>query len=820
MINKKYKYFLWLLLPILGSCIGTKHLKENEKLLYRQGIQGHDEIDAERLRELYAKKANRKILGLPISPLVGVYYWGARKYNKEKYVAKREAVIKRFDNKIAKATSQRKINNFQFRKQKKVNRITKMVEDGNLRMQWGEPIAVYDSSLIHLTTVRFHDYLFSKGYFYNTVTSKASTLGKLVSVSYRINSGMPYYIDSVFYQVTDTVILKLIKGNSNATLIKKGDKYDADKFTRERERIDLLLKDHGYYDFSRQYIEYGIDTAMLGNRKVVALIRIRDPAKRGYHKQFKIDSVIFITDGGLKVPNVQRLKYDYRNISYRSYKRDYNLKILSQRVFVLPGQLYNRSNAILTQQQLANLDAFKFVNINYDTTGGKFIANIFTSPLDRYQWSNEAGVNVTQGYPGPFDNANFKKRNVFHGLETFDLTGRFGFEGVASATNDQNIYKSTEAGINASLTFPKFLWPFKEKTLFKLGRFNPKTKLSSGYSYTDRPEYRRTTTSINVNYNWERGRSRRYDFTIASLNIINSNIKSNKFGSLLQTLYEQQGNNLKLSFNPSFVSSMIFGMTWNVNNYGNRDQNSIFLRWQLESGGAFLNFFTYPFIKNNNLQTYRYLRLSADLRKNVIINKNTTVAYRFNGGIAYSYDKVKVLPYEKYFFVGGSNSVRAWRPRRLGQGSLQPRMSKDIAKNGYFDYSFEKPGDILLEGSVELRKHLIGFIEGALFLDVGNTWTLDPIQQSADDNNSHGNSQFKTNSFYKQFGVGTGFGFRFDFSFLIIRFDIGMKVYDPARNEYTLDDVRFIKPYTTKDAKGNLSIKEPVIYNFGIGYPF
>jgi outer membrane protein insertion porin family len=84
-----------------------------------------------------------------------------------------------------------------------------------------------------------------------------------------------------------------------------------------------------------------------------------------------------------------------------------------------------------------------------------------------------------------------------------------------------------------------------------------------------------------------------------------------------------------------------------------------------------------------------------------------------------------------------------------------------------------------------------------------------------------GDTKFSPKEFYKQFGVGTGFGFRFDFSFLVLRFDIGIKVYDPGRAEndrFVLNKVRFFKPY---DGDGTLrSLKEPVIYNVGIGYPF
>jgi outer membrane protein insertion porin family len=802
----------------LSGCIGVKHLKDDEKLLYRQGIQAPKEIDAEKLRELYTKKANRKILSLPISPLVSIYYWGAKNYNQEKYINKKERIIKKFDNKIAKTTSQSKINNFQFRKQKKIDRLTKLIENGNLRMQWGEPVSVYDSAQVVLTEGRFHDYLFSKGYFTNKITDKIITLGKLTSITYKVEPGLPYHLDSIFYQVNDTIISNLIQIDLSNSLLKKGERYDQENLTKERDRIDMMLKDHGYLDFSRQYIEYEVDTSLIKDKKVVVLIRILNPAVRGYHKQFKVDSVVFTTDANIK-SDKKRTIQQYKNINYRAFKKNYNFKILTQRVFITPGSLYSRSNTITTQQQLANLDVFKFVNINYDTTNGKVIANIFASPMDRYQWSNEIGVNVTQGFPGPFDNVNFKKRNVFHGLESFDLTARYGFEGVASATDDQNIYKSTEAGINAALTFPRFLWPFHEKTLLKLGRFNPKTKISSGYTFSQRPEYTRSTTSMNFNYSWERGRTRRFDFTIVNLNIINST-KTDKFDSLLNQVLKPRGNNLYRSFNPSFVSSMIFGLTVNPNNYGNRDQSSVYFRCQLESGGTLLNFFNYSFIKKNNLQQYQYLRLSADLRKHIVIDKNSRLAYRINSGVAYSYTNDRVLPYEKYFFVGGSNSIRAWRPRRLGPGSQRPDLSANPVKDGYLNYNFEKPGDILLEGSIEYRKHVFGFIEGAVFVDAGNVWTMFPQKATSETNIPPGDPQFKIDKFYKQIGVGTGFGLRFDFTFLIIRFDVGMKVYDPAQEKFVLDKARFFKPYATQTTNGYTNYKEPVIYNFGIGYPF
>lgn len=826
-MTSKNRYFLAILglSVFLTGCLGTQHLKENEKLLYNQTIQAPKQINKDALKNLYAQRPNRKMLRT-MAPLITMYYWGERHYDQEKFIKKRDAAEKKFDDKIARSASPKKINNYQFRKQKKLDKFNSRIENGNLFMQWGEPISVFDSSMVETSEERFRSYLFAKGYFKNKVTSRVSSIGKLVTVTYIVEPGPAYIIDSIFFEIQDTTIFRLVDDSQKDSFIKKGERYDQDNLTRERERIDLLLKDHGFYDFSRQYIEFEVDTSLFApEKKVTTLVIIKDPAKRGYHKQFRIDSVNFTTDAGTNNPGVARKTRPYRQIQYSYYQDNYNLKILSQRVFLQPDELYSRSKTLNTQRQLANVDAFKFININYDTSNGKFIANIFSSPLPRYEWSNEAGVNVTQGYPGPFYNISFRKRNIFNGLENFDLNGRFGFEGVASATVQENFYKSTEAGVNASLTFPQFIWPFKERVRFKLAQYNPKTRFTAGYAFTDRPEYRRTAVSLNGTYSWQNNLNRAYALTPFSVSVIDTANLSNAFKNLLVEQGRLGNFSLLNSFRPSFVNSITFGVTWNYNNYGNVDINSGFARAQIESGGTIWNFVDPSAVTQFDLEYFKYLRFSIDLRRINVISKTATLAYRFNGGVAYPYAINKSLPYEKFFFAGGSNSIRAWRPRRLGPGSFKPDSSANPVTDGLFSYSIEKPAEILLEASVEIRKKLFGFVSGAVFIDAGNVWTFEErkrlVNEVAVDN---GNSQFKVDQFYKEIAVGTGFGLRFDFTFLILRFDVGMKVYDPAREEndrFVLDKVRFFKPYATQREDGTYTnFREPVIYNVGIGYSF
>jgi outer membrane protein insertion porin family len=236
-------------------------------------------------------------------------------------------------------------------------------------------------------------------------------------------------------------------------------------------------------------------------------------------------------------------------------------------------------------------------------------------------------------------------------------------------------------------------------------------------------------------------------------------------------------------------------------------KTSTFIRVSAESGGTLQNFYTPKVITNEGLEPFQFLRFSFDLRRNIVLNKTTSVAYRFNTGVGYAYSSNKVLPYEKNFFVGGSNSVRAWRPRRLGPGELAPDTSVNVTQNGYYDYRFERPGDMLIEASIEYRQKLFGFVNYAVFVDAGNVWTIGKQTSEL--------SRFDVKKFTKQLGVGTGFGLRFDFTFLILRFDIGIKAWDPARpngEQFVLNKFRFFKPFSFS--------REPVIYNVGIGYPF
>lgn len=789
----------------LASCNSTRYLKDKERILNKQQIKAPKDLNLAELEALYSKKANRRLLGVLGSHLVWMYYTGLKNYDKEKFIKKRQKIETRFKRKKVDSTNLRAITNHQFKMNRKLEQKNTKIENGNDFMRWGEPLALFEPGSIKITMDRFRDYLFAKGYFHAKTRVSTKEKDRKVDITYTVDPGAAYKIDSISLDCPSQAIIALIGKHEEGSNIRSGENFNQDQLVKERERIELLLRDRGYYNFSRQMITFDVDT--VGRKNHGIHLKMNITASPEELKTFRIDSVRMIPDVGMEkyFAGNSREEGNYRGIKFEFFGQRYLKKSLAMRVFVHRDSLFSRSESFLTQRQLANLDMFKFVNINYDTSGGKFIANIFASPLEHYSWSNEAGVSVTQGFPGPYYSVSFKRRNLIKGLEIFELNGRFGFEGVASATQQSDFYKSTEATINASVSFPQFLVPMSSERALRYAHFNPRSKLLAGYTYTNRPEYKRSIITASNTLTWDTNNGLQYSFTGTNLNIIRSDTSA-AFGERLREL-EKAGNRLINAFKPAFVSNMSFSVTWNQHNYGNLDNNSFFLRATVESGGTSLNLFSPSVITNWGLEPYKYLRMNIDMRQTTILNKHSQLAFHLNTGIGYAYSQNKVLPYEKNFFVGGSNSIRAWRPRRLGPGTLPPTLSDNPETDGLFEYRFEKPGDLLFEASMELRQKLFGFVNYALFLDVGNVWSIQ--------SNTDPRSKFQFKDFYREFAVGTGFGLRFDFTFLILRLDIGMKVFDPARpagDRFVLDKFRFLKPFGTE--------KEPVIFNIGIGYPF
>ncbi len=852
------RFFLYFILFfglfLFQNCASTK-LAENEYLLRRHAITGYENLKYEDVYPLLRQKTNRYFFGT--MPYVSFYFAGKKRFSPEKIEKKMEETTKFYDKKIEEINKKyekkleeivdveakkeivkianRKKNKIFSRKKKKLDHLNLTLTEGNWLMRVvGEKPTLYDSLIAKTTSEEIIDRLRERGFFQGKViTEKKSLRNNRVVLNYKIQENQPTFFGKTVFSTENTHIDSLLNAHKKETEIAEEKPYRKDKIDAERRRIETLLKNNGYIYFSVQYINFNVDTLHFTkidslnkdilrqdmikndkNGKKNALLKryanveieIKEPAK-GTHKAWEVANVYFHANR----PNVKSdtLTSKETQIAYidRQKRRAFSYRLLDQRTKIRPKGLYNQFQLLETQRLIGNLDMFRFVSIKEDTSQKRLDLHVFTNPAEKYQYTYEIGFNVIQGLPGPFVNFTFKMRNIFKGAEIFETGVRFAIDGQTSFSEDNQFYSSQEYGVNNSLTIPKVLFPRKlipRRLRQNIETYSPTTRFALGYNFVRRPEYTRANITASMSFKGQLKNST-YNFTLGELSVVNTLRKSESFSQQL-LLLSQEGNPILQSFDRALISSIYFIYTYNNNN-GNEAKKSHFIRVLAESGGNTLNFLNETPFKTGDrifgLKYFQYWRGSLTFNYYLPITKTgTSLAFRTNIGVAQAYGGSFTLPYEKFFFAGGGSSVRAWRPRRLGPGEYSPNVRTD----GTFDNRLEQPGEIIVEGNVEYRFPLFSIFKWAFFADAGNVWTWR-------EETARAGTQFKWDSFVEQIAIGSGFGLRMNLPFLLLRFDLGIKVYDPAR--------RFDRRWVIQQFNvGQAFSKEYAVLNLGIGYPF
>lgn len=775
-------------------------------MVYNNELVGLTLADTEALQQLIEQEPNTRILGGSIG--VMLYRIGNQFYDSSKVAAKRKKVVDELeslqsydDAQQGELSYKRKAENLKI----KLEGLDKKIEYGNALMRTGNPVVLLDSNLVEKSSKNMKGYLVNHGFFDAEVDYSISIKSQKASISYEIEENKPYILDSVYTRVDNPEIQELLSNYSSNSFIKKGQIYNQDNVTEERNRLEELLKNKGYYMFSKSYVNYIAyqDTAAKSIRLEQV---IQKPTFAESHQVYTLDSISLRINPPSDEFADRQIQTQYQGIDFSFYRDRYSAKILASRIQLQKGKPYNRIDALETQRLINSLDLFRFVNITFDTLGTSLSAAIYTQPNQKYQLTNQLGMTITEQLPGPFFSTALRNRNFFRAGELLELNFRAGLEGVASATG-QGVYQSSEINTSLSVIFPRFLLPFSPKTLQQLGKYNPNTRVQFGYLSTNRPEYNRNAINGQLGYTWAT-RNNRQSFTInaADVSYIRTPYIQDEFLGILENL-QSDGNNLIWSFLPSLISSFSGQTLINFNRYGDFSaRKASLLRVFGESGGTTLNLTN---VRRNDspeidYANFQWLKGQVDYRRYYPISKKQTLAYRLNFGLARPYGvSAGILPYEKYFFAGGGTSIRAWQARRLGPGSSTPI----TGPGGNYDYRNEQPAEMILESMFEYRRKLFSYFDMAVFIDAGNSWMIgrDDARPGAD---------FRYDRFYKEIAVGTGVGLRMDFDFLVIRLDLATKALDPARQEgqrWILDTIRFNKP---------LGEKGQTIFNFGIGYPF
>jgi outer membrane protein insertion porin family len=243
------------------SCGSVRYLGPDEKILNHQKIKAPANINKANLENLYTRKENRKLFGFMGSHLVWMYYTGLKRYKVDKFIEKRNRIEARFAERLKDSTNLNRLNNLQFKKSKKTDRKNLKIENGNDFMRWGEPLALFDTAEVKKTVGRFDDFLFANGYLHGKSVASFSEKNRKVDVTYQVLPGPQYIIDSVAIFSSSEKVLDILHKNAAASLVRKGSGFIQENLIKERERIETILKNQGYFNFTRQQIEYTADTS-------------------------------------------------------------------------------------------------------------------------------------------------------------------------------------------------------------------------------------------------------------------------------------------------------------------------------------------------------------------------------------------------------------------------------------------------------------------------------------------------------------------------------------------------------------------------------
>jgi hypothetical protein len=568
--------FALLALIQLSGCVRQIPNDQKRSLLGTTVFKGNQTIKDSELEALIPQKPNRRFLGLPIFPYLALYQVGLVAYSKEDQQRKLNEITQEYQQKLAENQGNlAQLNKIQRRYSRKITKTQRRIEEGNDLMRiLGEPPVYFDPLDVEKNAEKIKGYLFNNGFFQNTVEATTDTLFKRVRITYYIDENRPTLLRSIVYQVADPRVDSLLRiTRKNAFLVAK-DRYKGVSFEEERIRIETLLRDNGYYGFSRQNVSYLVNDTIRNPKtdslykQVDVRVRVDKPSGQTAFTPYKVQSVQFEVLPPSNLPDslFQRDTTSYQGIRYIFSEKKFSPRILNSKLLIRPGKLYSQQDERETQRQLSLTDQFRFVNYGFDTTASGLKSYFRAIPLDKYQISADVGLNVIQlqQAPGPFANLSYKIRNIFQGLENFEANLRGGIEAV-TGFNDGKLYRSQELSLNTSLIFPQLLMP-AGAFRYQFGKYNPRTQVGLGFNYVNRPEYTRTSVKSALTYSLQPSPKTFVNLSLLDLNILNTTRLAPEFDSLLTSL-QSQGNNLINSFRRSFVSDVNFTFVYNTNNF-------------------------------------------------------------------------------------------------------------------------------------------------------------------------------------------------------------------------------------------------------------
>ena len=680
-----------------------------------------------------------------------------------------------------------------------------------LRNKVGEPPVLFSQVDLDYNADVLQNYGENKGYFKTRTAADSTSSNRKAEAKYTVMPGPQYTIREVKYpgDSTATEIDSVVSSIKRRSRLKKGQPYDLAVIKEERERIDQRLKNRGYYYFSPDYILVQVDSTV-GKHQVDLIVKVKDDTPERAKKVYTIDDIYIYPNYSLgnardtlrsKTDSVQR----YKDFTIIDPEQTFRPIIYDRTLFFHKGDIYSRRDHNLSLNRLVNLGTFKFVKNEFrpsDSLDTALDAYYFLTPLPRKSIRVEVlGKTNSANYNGSELNVNWSNRNAFRAAELVTISAFGGLEVQVSGQNKGfNVYR---VGGEASIVWPRFITPIK---IQDSSAFVPRTRALVGYEYQNRAKlYSLNSFRGSFGYLWKDNPRTEHQLNVTDINFVSP--------ATVTDLYRQQ---IAETANDEGVSplekviekQLIFGPTYTftyTNTMRKRKRHTFYYKGSLDLAGTAAGLLTGANIKQGdttkvfNVPFSQFVKTEHDFRHYLRLGEGSQLASRIVAGVGVPYGNSDELPFIRQFFIGGTNSIRAFRARSLGPGTYRPT----VDENSFLP---DQSGDIKLELNTEYRAQLYSVIHGALFVDAGNIWLWN-------ENPNKPGAKFSS-KFLDELAVGAGAGLRFDLSFLVLRLDLAFplrKPWLPEGERWVIDDIDF---------GGKNWRKENLVFNLAIGYPF
>lgn len=653
---------------------------------------------------------------------------------------------------------------------------------------------------VKVATNLLHDY----GYFNGKVTYQVDSTRnpRAVKLSYDINMGKPYFIDTLEYRGFSAYADSLIKANLSGRLVNKGDHFNVVTLNSERDRIIDLLRNHGYYYARSEFLAFYADTLKRSGYVNIRMQPKKNLPPEALRTYFLGNTTVRLTGYNGEEPTDSIRLHDF-TIHYSGDKPGLRFNVLRNRFIYRKGEQYSLRRQNYTQEALSRLGVFKYNEFQYVPRGNDTldinVNSLFDLPYDSELELNATMKSTKQTGPGAIfklSRKNFLRMGASLSLE---LNGSYEWQTSSTVNKEKSVMNSYELGAALTLEFPRIILPWIKNRIDPF-RFPSHTNFKIYIDQVNRARYfRMLSFGGSVSYSFQPSRSMKHTVTPLHLAFNRLQHRTAAFDSVA-TANPMLFRSLDDQFIPSVTYTFTFDDSWKQKRVQWWWENSI------SSAGNVTSLIYQAFGKKLSQRDKKflgtpfaqYLKYTTELRPLIKFDDRNHLAMRFMAGVIWAYGNKTVAPYSEQFYVGGANSIRAFSIRSIGPGRFHP------AETSRFSY-VDETGDIKLEANLEYRFRIIGNLfggnlNGATFLDAGNVWLMRS-------DSSRPGAKFTFNKFFDSLALGTGVGIRYDLSFLVLRLDWGIALHVPYE--------------TGKSGYYNIPrFKDGMGVHFAIGYPF